>query len=555
MRRGRAERWCTSRATGPRCRPISSNGALTFEVIADPAPVTIGAIATDLGVAAEAAGQALGGFSAYGDSVRGVLETLAEVEGAWFAADGDAIVMQTGPGVTTMIADTGTTADGRGERRIGSLAPAESAPRALVLAHYDPARDFQAGVQRAIRPGAGGREDKVELPAAIDAGHARAIAEGMLARANLRRERRTVTLAAASGLPLQPGMRVTIAGEVGSWRITRWALEQMVVKLELERIARAPMLSPTTSGRASLAPDLIHGPTVMHAFELPPLDAAVLTAPRLLVAAGGGPGWRQAALLLSMDGGGSWTPAGGTAMPATLGTVVLPPASGTALLADLAGMIEVELTHAGMTLADAGRAALDAGANRALVGDEIIQFGRATPIAPRRWRLTNLLRGRRGTEPAMAEHHAGERFVLLEPETLTEFNLPVGTLGQAVRVLASSVGDTDGAVEASAQIDGASLRPPAPVALRWSANGDGGATLRWTRRSRSGWHWLDGSDVPLAEESERYRIEIGDRVEIVTTPVAVITAAERTDGPVPVRIRQLGTMAESPATSIVVPAA
>src|SRR3546814_11466051 len=65
--------------------------SLTFEIVADDAPVSAGAIAAELSdgiVDGAGATQMLGGFSAYGDSVRGVLETLAGASGGWFAPAG-----------------------------------------------------------------------------------------------------------------------------------------------------------------------------------------------------------------------------------------------------------------------------------------------------------------------------------------------------------------------------------------------------------------------------------------------------------------------------------
>jgi hypothetical protein len=528
--------------------------SLTFELVADPEPVAIAGVAAAFGVTAEAPGRSLDGFSAYGDSRRGVLETLATIDGAWFAASEDGIVLRHGPGSTTSVVDAGVSADGRGIARSRQFAGAGAAPVRLAVAHYDPARDYQAGLQRVLFPGGagtGGREERVELPAALSAAAAKAVAEGMLARAQARREQRTVALGSA-GLGMRPGDRVTVAGEAGLWRVARWTLERMVVRLELERIARAPMTVPASAGRVSGAPDLVHGPTVLHAFEIPPVDDTVLDTPRLAIAAAGGPGWRQAALLLSTDDGARWSGAGAALVPATLGTVTVPPGEGGSLLVDRDGFAEVELLHAGMSLSDADMAALDAGANLALVGDELLQFGSATPLGDNRWRLGTLWRGRRGTEWACAGHAAGERFVLIEPEALVSASLPLAALGGTVRVLASGVGDPAGPAEAMANLDGASVRPPAPVRLRWDETEDGGAIVRWTRRSRGGWRWADGSDAPLGEEAERYRVTIGAREADVSEPAVAVTAAERAAGAA-VTVRQQGTLAESAAATLVLP--
>lgn len=530
--------------------------SLTFEVSADPGPVAVGAIAAELGVDVDDAGTLLDGFSAYGDSKRGVLETLAEIDGAWFADVNGAIRMRAGPGATIELTDMGAGADKIGARGVRSLSSGNAVPKQVAIAHYDPARDYQAGLQRARRPGSGVRqglrEQRIELPAALSAGAARTLATAALARAEVGRERRTLSLV-TTALNVAPGSRVRVAGEVGLWRVERWVLERMVVRVELVRIAPGTLPVAATPGRVNPAPDTVHGPTILHAFEIPALDDVGLSAPRIMVAAAGGPGWRQAALLLSLDGGGRWNPAGGVTVPAVLGEIAVAPTAAGSALFDLAGSLEVELAHDGMELADADDRALDQGANLALVGDELLQFGRAARIAPGRWRLSRLLRGRRGTEWATGQQVVGDRFVLIEADALVALDLSLAAIGTEVKLMASGVGDLDGPVEAALTISGTSVAPPAPVALGWMPEAGGGATLRWARRSRAGWLWRDGGDVPLAEEAESYRVELPDRTVSVTVPELAFSAAERAAGPLTVHVRQLGSYAESRAATITIP--
>lgn len=132
-------------------------------------------------------------------------------------------------------------------------------------------------------------------------------------------------------------------------------------------------------------------------------------------------------------------------------------------------------------------------------------------------------------------------------------DLPLAALGSEVRLLASGVGDLAGPAAATVRLDGASVAPPAPVALRWDDDGAGGAIVRWTRRSRAGWRWADGGDVPLAEEAERYRIDTPAGSQTVTAPSFALSAALRAAGPVAVSVRQLGTLAESRPVTVVVP--
>jgi hypothetical protein len=328
------------------------------------------------------------------------------------------------------------------------------------------------------------------------------------------------------------------------WRVDRWMLEAMVVTLECVAVDDAPPAAEASSGRVLPVPDVALGTTIVHAFELPPLDASLAAVPRLVIAAAGTePGWRGAALLVSVDGGARWDAAGATALPAVIGEIVVPPGGAPAGLTDLANTIEVELAHDGMTLADADDPAMDAGANLAMVGDELIQFGLAEPLGGNRWRLAHLWRGRRGTEAAIATHMVGDRFVLIARDSLVAIDLGSGAPGTDMLVLAEGAGDSAGPAEAAATITGLSVVPPPPVHLREIAS-EAGAEIHWVRRSRAGWRWIDGVDAPLGEEAERYLVTIvsGDGARSVETqePKVAIGAAERGAG-VAVTVRQAGS--------------
>jgi hypothetical protein len=531
--------------------------SLTFEVIADEGPVLVSTIAKALaGEVSGTAALAVGGFAASGGSVRAVLEMLGQAGGAWFAPSGAGLVMRDAAGVTVVVADEGFAVEGKGVRRARAVAAIETVPRTVTVGYYDAARDYQAGVQRARRPGAGMRDERVEVPAVLEAGAAKTVAEAMLARAEAGRVRRTVA-AGFRAMGLAPGACVTISGEGGVWRVADVSIEGMVTTLGLVPLVSASLPASATSGRVSGAVDAVVGATIVRAFEVSGLEDAPLTAPRMLVAAAGaGAAWRQAALLYSLDDGVSWVAAGATAAPAVLGTIAVVAPGAPAALVDLRGAFEVVLAHADMDLVDADAAALDRGVNLALLGDELVQFGRAEPLGGARWRLSQLLRGRRGTEAAAGIQVVGDRFVLIEADTARAFDLPVSVLGREVRVIASGVGD-DTPGETRCVMRGASVVPPSPVHLRLATEADGGATVRWTRRSRAGWRWIDGVDAPLAEETEAYRVTItagatARDVEVAEPSVSVL--AVESVGPVSVVVRQRGMFGESLATELIVPA-
>lgn len=558
--------------------------SLTFEVIADAGAVRVATIAR--AVAAEVtegtgehAGEAamtLDGFAVAGGSVGAVLATLAQAAGGWFAPGpgGTALTLcdpASAAGDLPVIVDAGVRAgmraEGRGtDMKVRAVAASDSVPRTMTIGYYDAARDYQTGLQRVRRAGAGpgGRDERIALAAVLSAGAAKTIAAAVLARAEAERVRRTVRLG-PGGLARTPGSVVRIADaagvpEPGIWRIVETMVEAMVTTLVLTPVEIAPVAVAGSSGRVAAAVDAVIGASRLAAFETPGLEDAPLAAPRLTVAAAGsGAGWRQAALLYSIDDGASWVTAGATAAPATMGRITLVAAARGALLCDAAGVFEVVLARPDMLLADADDAGLDAGRNLALAGDELIQFGRADPVGAGRWRLTRLWRGRRGTEAAIGTQAPGDAFVLIEADAIRTIDLPVAAIGQTVRVLASGVGDTE-PVEARCVLGGRSVLPPSPVGLRVALSGNGDAAVRWIRRSRAGWRWIDGGDVPLGEDAEVHVVRIVPATGAVRTVETIVgsvtvTAAERSAGPVAVEVRQRGLFGLSAPARIMVAAA
>lgn len=355
-------------------------------------------------------------------------------------------------------------------------------------------------------------------------------------------------LAALLGQAEGPGALVRVGADPTLWRVVNRVIAREGVRLSLKQVRPQPVAAqPTDAGRAVVAFDRRHGPTVVHLLDLPSLDAAPPPGPRLLIAAAGPePGWRRAALLASLDGGVSWSEIGDTAAPAIMGRTLNALGGGTAALIDERSVVDVELLHADMALQHATMARLHAGANLAVIGDELVQFGSAVPLALRRWRLSQLLRGRRGSEWAMAGHAAGARFVLVEADALTAFDPPLDQIGRDVKLLAAGVGDANPA-EAEARAIGAALRPLSPVHLRAAWRADGAAVLSWIGRSAAGLAWLDGAE-PVSEPLFGIEIERADgQVRSATASGSTYVyaadhiATDRLAGPeVAIRVVQIG---------------
>lgn len=405
-------------------------------------------------------------------------------------------------------------ADGDFGGRAGFSRRREPAPAAPpeVLRYYDVDRDFQPGVQRATGRAAMGQPRTIELPAALAAADARQLAETAARRAGWRRE--TVAWRSAMLDPaVAPGAVVTVPGIAGSWRVAEWEWRAGGVELTLARITPAGAdvapASPVDPGRINPPADLPAPATVLAAFELP-WDGVGSgdSSPVFVAASSAAANWRGAALYAD-QGDGALLPLGPSGRTrSVMGVAETALAAANPLLFDRGAGVIVELVDPAMTLADATGRRLALGANRALLGEEIVQFARADALGGGRWRLMQLLRGRGGTEGAVVGHAAGERFVLLDAAPVAVDPAILGN-GADAQVAAVGFGD-DAPVLSAIALRGIALRPPSPVHPRSRMLAGGALELSWTRRARGAWDWPDGVDAPLREQAERYIVTLGD---------------------------------------------
>lgn len=541
--------------------------SLTFEVEADEGAVTIGAPADGLsdGRLSGAGLSGVAGFAASGSDVRDAIAPLVEAHGLALRSD-EAGLRLTAVGDA---AEGAVGVDGQVRRGNGravdpadrSGAAADAVPVALSLRHYDAARDYQAGVQRVTRPGPGRQELGMELPVVMAADDARALAAARLAGGWTGRA--TMGLRCDwRALALAPGMLVSVADVPGLWRIEEREWEAMAVRLALRRVPGGGGVLPAgaSSGAIVRQVDAPHGATTLLLADLPGLKDGVASAPLLVAAASGGAGWRSAALFV-MSGSGEAMPVGRSGLRAVMGSADAALPAGSATLVDRLHTLTVTLLAPDMDLGGADEAVLGQGRNLCLVGRELVQFEAAERIGPDRYRLSGLRRGVRGTEWAMAGHEAGEPFLLIEEDRLVEPLAALGSVGEPgamLRVAALGLGDV-APVEVALAIEGAALMPPSPVHLTVRGAGDGWR-IGWVRRSRAGWRWSSGGDVPLGEEVERYAIRLLDGAAVLrsaesavphwTYDAAMIAADGSAGRSLTVEVRQMGTLAAGRAASI-----
>ena len=496
--------------------------ALTFEVIADEGELSLHDIVDPLvpGAQSELGLAQVSGISYEGGSLRGTLgvidylyPSVSDSSGNGFTLSGSATndiapIQLPHSAAAWEEGDFGGTEGLSRERRPGK----DNQPNAIR--YYDTGRDYQIGVQRPEGRANSAGNDVLEFPGALGADSARNLVNSAAARAQWAPDRLRWRIAELD-TSLVPGAIVQAPGIEGSWILMGWEWRERGIELELQR--KSPVepsafsegSGPGDSGSPALPYDLVPSPTQLYAFELPWEGVGNPYEPTVYAAiAGSNPAWGGSSLF--SDNAGQLVPIGPSGRSqSTMGELQTALPSSPALLLEEFASVDVRVEHSAMIFESTSKTAISQGANRLLVGNEILQFMSAQQLSEADWRLTGLLRGRAGTEAsAFIGHSAGSQIVLLDGNLVA---IPAAQLpsGQGTTIAAIGKGD-DEAVLAVIGNSGASSRPLVPVHPRTTSLPSGDLHLCWTRRSRGSWPWLDNVDMPLNEETESYRVGIGD---------------------------------------------
>ena len=488
--------------------------SLSFEVIADAGTLDLATMVAEIVPDCDA-DLPLTGLA--GLSCEGSLGEMLQALDPFYAIDADAAEerlvlrperLQSGP-IALAESATSTRREDFGGNAGFARKRAEDAQQPVrVLRYYDVDRDFQPGAQRASGRPLPGQPRAVDLPAALTAQSARQLVETAARRSQWARQ--TISWRVTSHDPaVRPGATVTLPDHPGLWRIESWEWHDQGIDLALVRLSpNAAQTFAADPGRASQAPDQPSAPSALIATELPWDGSATTPVPLLLAAASSASSaWSGAGLFVD-QGDGALQPLGPSGRTrAIIGSAVtaLPPVN--PLIFDRHSQLTVELLADDFALSDATMWQLSMGANRALIGDEIIQFAAAQPLGQRKWRLAGLWRGRGGTEWSVAGHAPGDRFILLDG---TGSILDPQAVGETPQALIAAIGIADAApVLSPIALRGIGWRPLRPVHPHLLRRSDGSALLRWTRRARGAWTWGDGGEIPLNEQAEHYAVSFG----------------------------------------------
>jgi Putative phage tail protein len=534
--------------------------ALTFEVICEDGDVRMQDLlsAIDTPVFIDRSLPGLIGFSDEGGPLKASLEAISQVYPIACDVGGSNLSFanaEVSAAPIGMLPEAVVAADGESfGGQAGRLNRHSTAGRQVAagIRYYDAGRDYQAGLQRTGGRPAGGRDIVIEFPGCLMASDARALAEQTAERQGWAQDRLNWRIAEVDP-SLRPGSIVLLPDHAGRWRVESWEWREYGLELELLRLPNATRAgSPGDPGRSLPTIDLPPTPTSLYAFELPWDGQGAADARQVFAAASSvSAGWTGAMLYVDSEGG--LLPVVGSGhRRSILGNTLGGLASGQPHLVDRVSTLDVQLVASDMALAGRPLEDLAQGANRALVGTEVIQFAAAESLGEGRWRLGGILRGRGGTEgSAQTAHPAGAPFVLLDG---TPVRLEPLLLGNAASLAAIGLADP-APVFAPIAGTGTSLKPLTPVHPHAELAADGSLALGWTRRARGAWNWNSTVEPPLVEQVEQYEVGLGNPDQpgaawIVTTPQLVIASATRIElqslyPGATLWVRQIGSFARS----------
>lgn len=230
-----------------------------------------------------------------------------------------------------------------------------------------------------------------------------------------------------------------------------------------------------------------------------------------------GKNWQGASLFTSDDAGDNYSSIATTDQACTLGTVANALPKGVIGVFDDKSQIEV-LLLGDKTLEAKSQMSVLNGANLAIIGNEIIQFKNAELLAPQKYKLSSLLRGRFGTEHHIESHLSGERFILLD-DSLIKQSIANDLIGLQRLYKSATIGQNLSDVDdLGFTFNANALVPYSVVHVQSSRNVNGDIEISWIRRTRQSGQWLDYVDVPLNETSQTYEIDVyNQQDEVIKT--------------------------------------
>jgi hypothetical protein len=416
-------------------------------------------------------------------------------------------------------------------------------PRRVQVRYMDAVREYDIAEQAQEKTATESINIRdIEIAVVLNADEAAGMAEVLLYMYWL--ERRDVSFKLPPDYrALEPADVITITGE---WGIYSLRLTQIHLlsdgRLECKaKYNSAAIYTPTAKGEEGGAIPSeevpLKGPSIYALLDIPLLADENNLPGWPMAMAGYTEGWPGGTIYRSADDGQTWASIQSFNSPVTMGTTRGTISTGRVDVVDSSSLLQVDLLSGELSSIDL---------LTLLNGGNVFAYG-----APGRWEiasartvelqadgsyiLSDWLRGRFGTEWAMATHSAGDSIVLLSDPDVTFVTVPSATIGAELQYRGITAGasiDSDTTREET--YNAVNLEPLSGV----YAGGYRDVTtqdwaITWIRRGRLSPEWRNYVDVPVGETTEAYEIDIYNGASVVrtltsSTPSVTYTAAQQT---------------------------
>lgn len=395
-------------------------------------------------------------------------------------------------------------------------------PRRVEVNYIDVAREYDPGAG----PGAERLNSdavnilKLELPIVLNASEAAQVEERLLYMYWLERSDISFTLPPTYA-NLEAADVLTINSNAASYEVRLTSINLLPDgRLECSgKFNNAAVYTSVAVGADSAVTGqvmAISGPSKTSLLDLPCIDSSAMNRPALLAGMSGyTAGWRGGILFRSSDNGQTWDSIQGFTTPQTVsGVATSVLGSGVTHIIDTANTLTLTVDYG--SLSSVTDLAMFNGANHFAVGAhgrwEIIAAKTATLNGDGTYTLSNLMRGRFGSEWAMSLHSENDAVVLLDRAALRLIDMNTADINmERVWRGVTSGKDIGSASDIRLNYAGENLECWSPVYLNGHRSyPDGAWTITCTFRSRLAVEAFSGIATPSGESVESWVIEIWD---------------------------------------------
>lgn len=455
-------------------------------------------------------------------SLRGALEPLMGLFGIEAIASGGKIAWKGrgGRAVIALSKDDLVMSEGEPSLKLTRSQETEL-PQQVEIGYTESEQDYRrAAVASRRLSGASRRETRTDCAVITRRAEAQRLADACLQDLWAGREGAEFELSTRR-IDLEPGDVISLPTDAGpklhrvvritdgaTRKVSTRAVEPAVFERPGSSIEKPVRRPPPVSGKPQVVildlPAAFNDPT--------PLQYIAVTADP----------WPGAITVWRSGSGTSFTPHRIIDLPAVIGRTktALPP--GPLWRWDPQSVLDIEISSGAISSLD-DETVLAGGNLFAIKGAderwEIFSAARAEMIGERTYRLTRFLRGLAGTEPEAGRCVPEGALVVRLDEAIAPLTSDLADLGLTwrYRIGPSGRDHADPAMaEISASVEREALKPLSPVHADLKRE-TGGVRISWTRRTRWGGDSWETVDVPLAEDSERYEVDILKAGNVIRT--------------------------------------